>query len=277
MVISGFVRRLGWWCWGLWVWVLVCPAQAQAPFCDRTIRVALFDFGVLYRADKGDGVDARLIDKLAARTGCTVEYLVLPRARIWQELERGSVDLATAAIPTPERRQLGYLLPYFHTRNQALMRDVPAAPWQSLAEFEQSNARVGVVRSFRHEAAVDALVERLRPRGRVVETADVQENLRMLREGVVDVVFAQPLVYRSYLSDAELARLRVQEWVPPEQESVGALLLSRKAFSASQARAWDALLAQMLRDGSVLRIYEAFLTPRQAREGLYRGPRPNDF
>ena len=88
-MISGFVRRLGWWCWGLWVWVLVCPAQAQAPFCDRTIRVALFDFGVLYRADKGDGVDARLIDKLAARTGCTVEYLVLPRARIWQELEHG--------------------------------------------------------------------------------------------------------------------------------------------------------------------------------------------
>lgn len=268
-----------------WKWAaavvgaLACSAAAwaQVAYCDRPLRVALFDFGVLYRADRGDGIDARFMDALAERTGCQVEYVVLPRARIWQEMERGTLDVATAALPTPERQRMGYLLPYFRTRNQALVRSAAAQRWDSLDAFARSTARMGVVRSFRHEAALDAVIAQLRAQGRVLEAADPQENLRLLREGLVDVVFAQPLVYRSYLSEAAMAGLRVFDWLPAEQESVGALMLARKHFSPAQAKAWDALVAHMLKDGSLLRIYEAFLTPRQARDGLYRGPRPTDF
>jgi len=250
---------------------------AQSRYCAAPLRVALFEYGVLYRSDTGDGVDARLVDELSKRTGCTVEYVVLPRVRIWMELERGSLDMATAAIPTPERKRYGYLLPYFRTRNMALTRDEPGATWRTMAEFEQSPAKMGMVRSFRHEPAIDAMIERLRGQGRVVESVDAQDNLRLLREGVVDLVFVQPVVYRSYLSDAQLAHVRILDWVPKDQESVGALILSRKSFAPQQARHWDAALAGLISDGTMARIYGAFLPPAQAKEALYRGPRPADF
>lgn len=262
--------------WAL-AWVgMACAlaAQGQSRYCDRPVRVALFEYGVMYRADTGDGVDARWVDALSQRTGCTLQYVVMPRARIWQELERGTLDMATSAIPTLERQQYGYLLPYFRTRNLVLMRDVPAAQWNSPAQFVQSSARLGVVRSFRHEPALDDLIERLQAQGRVVEAADVQENLRLLRQGLVDVVFAQPLVYQAYLSEVQLSSLRLQDWAPPEQESVGALILSRRSFSPAQAQAWDALVAQLLKDGSLLKITQRFLPPKQARDTLYHGARP---
>ena len=159
----------------------------------------------------------------------------------------------------------------------ALLRDEAASPWRSMAEFEHSGAKMGMVRSFRHEAAIDELIGRLRAQGRVVESADAHENLRMLQEGVVSLVFVQPVVYRSYLSEVQLSQLRELDWVPKDQESVGALILSRRTFSAQQARNWDKLLARMLRDGSLGRMYANFLPPAQARDAVYRGPRPTDF
>ena len=251
--------------------------SGMGRYCDRPIRVALFEYGVLYRSDTGDGIDARLVDTLAKRTGCVVEYVVMPRVRIWLELERGTLDMATAAIPTPERKRYGYLLPYFRTRNMALLRDERASSWHSMADFEKSAAKVGMVRGFRHEPAVDAMIERLRLQGRVVDSADAQENLRVLQEGLVDLAFVQPVVYRSYLSDPQLAQLRILDWVPKDQESVGALILSRKTFSPQQARQWDALLASLLKDGAAGRIYGAFLPAAQARDAVYRGERPSDY
>lgn len=268
------------WCirWGLvWLACVLGLAHADARFCDRPIRVALFEFGVLYRSDTGDGIDARLLDALAKRTGCQYEFVVLPRARIWSELERGSLDLATAAIPTPDRRRFGYMLPYFRTRNLALLRDVPGSSWRSLQAFEASSAKLGVVRSFRHEPAVDAFVERMRSQGRVVESADAQENLRLLQQGIVELVFAQPVVFRSYLSDAEMAALRFLDWVPKDQEVVGAFILSRKSFLPEQARAWEQVLVKLIKEGAVGKIYGSFLPPDMARDAVYRGERPSDF
>lgn len=264
--------------WALaWMACMLGLAHADTRYCDRPLRVAMFEFGVLYRSDTGDGIDVRLLQALGQRTGCVFELVVLPRARIWKELEYGTLDMATAAIPTPERQAYGYLLPYLRTRNMALVRDVPSAPWRSMEAFEASNGKLGVVRSFRHEPAIDALVMRLRAQSRVLESADAQENLRLLRQGIVDLVFAQPLVYRSYLNDAELSAVRVLDWVPKNEEAVGAFILSRKTFSPDQARAWDSLLEQMLKNGMVSKIYGQFLPPDQARDALYRGPRPADF
>jgi polar amino acid transport system substrate-binding protein len=263
-------------CW-LILMLSVGTSLAEGRYCDRPIRVALFEYGVLYRSDTGDGIDAKLIELLAKRTQCKVEYVVMPRARIWQELERGTLDMATAAIPTAERKQYGYLLPYFRARNRVVLRgDAPPA-WQTPQGFEASQAKFGVVRGFRHEPAADALIETLRAQGRVVEAVDVPENLRLLQQRVVDAVFMQPVVYGSYLSKQELKSFKVLDWVPQEQESVGALILSKRSFSKAQAQQWDAQVAKFLSDGSMLQISRKYLPDRQARDSLYRGARPQDF
>lgn len=274
--------KIGWLRW-VGVSAVVCAAQGvwAAPadaYCSRPMRVALFEFGVLFRGATGDGIDARLIDTLAQRTGCTLVQVVLPRSRIWSELQAGSLDLATSALPTPERKAYGYLLPYTKTRNLVLLRRAGAAPVvASMAEFEAGTQRLGVVRGFRHEEAYDHLIARLAAQGRVVEATDVADDLRLLERGIVDAVLSQPVVFRQYWDEAQIqSGVVLQDWAPKDQYAVGALILARTSFTPAQARRWDALLVALQRDGTLLRINREFLPTAQARELVYTGPRSPD-
>lgn len=255
------------------------PALAATveDYCSRPVRVALFEFGVLYRASTNDGIDPQLLDVIKSRTGCQFERVVLPRNRIWAELQNGSLDLATGAIPTPERKAYGYLLPYLKTRNLVLVRKEVAPGLKSMADLESGPERIGVVRGFRHEPAYDALVALLEKQDRVVKAADVAENLKLLDKGIVAAIFAQPIVFRQYLSEDYLqSQVVLRDWAPNDEMSIGALILSRKSFTPVQANNWDALLVALQRDGTLQRIYRSFLSPSQARDLVYTGPRSPD-
>jgi polar amino acid transport system substrate-binding protein len=249
-------------------------AASMQEYCSGPVRVALFEFGVLYRASTNDGIDTQLLDEIQKHTGCEFKRVLLPRNRIWAELQNGSLDLATGAIPTPERRAYGYLLPYLKSRNLVLIRKDLALPINSLADLESSKLRIGVVRGFRHETPYDELIARLTDSGRIIKAADVSENLRLFDEGIVDVIFSQPIVFRQYLSQDYLDRkVAFRDLVPKDDVSIGALILSRKSFSPEQARKWDALVVKLQKDASLLRIYKNFLNDSQARDLIYTGPR----
>jgi polar amino acid transport system substrate-binding protein len=269
--------------WGL-IWILsggIAAAASAAPpnpYCSGPVRVAFFEYGVLYRSDINDGIDARLLNAMEVRSGCTFERVVLPRARIWTELQVGSLDMATAAIPTEERKVFGYLLPYMQTRNVLLMRRSSASKTMKQEEFERSALQLGVVRGFRHEPHYDTLIGKLAGQGRVVEASDVSDLMRMLDKGLVDAVSSQPIVFREYWSEAKLKSDIVQfDWAPKDQFSVGAMILSRKSFTDAQAKQWDKLLSAMQKDGTIAKAMRKFMSPAQAADTMYRGGRPSDF
>jgi polar amino acid transport system substrate-binding protein len=269
--------------WGL-IWILfggmATAASAETPntYCSRPLRVALFEYGVLYRSDINDGIDARLLNAMEVRSGCTFERVLLPRARIWTELQVGSLDMATAAIPTTERKGFGYLLPYMQSRNVILMRRSSASKTMKQEEFERSALQLGVVRGFRHEPHYDTMISKMAAQGRVVEASDVSDLMRMLDKGLVHAVFSQPIVYREYWSESKLKSDIVQfDWAPKDQFSVGAMILSRKSFSDAQAKQWDKLLLAMQKDGTIAKSMRKFLSPAQAADTMFRGERPSDF
>ncbi|QDL55723.1 substrate-binding periplasmic protein [Rhodoferax aquaticus] len=259
---------------GLSMGVAAAPTEL---YCSRPIRVALFEFGLMYRQAAGDGIDARMLDAIAKRTGCAFVQVVLPRNRIWAELQAGTLDLATAAIPTPERKEYGFLLPYMKTRNLFLLDRHIASKASTLEQFEAGNYRLGVVRGFRHEMAYDSLIARLAKQGRVIESADVNELFKLLDRGVVSGILSQPLVFNAYYAEKQLkAKVVIHDWTPADQFSVGTLILARKTFTPEQAKQWDALVSDMLRDGTLLKINSQYLPTAQARDLLYTGPRTPD-
>lgn len=258
---------------------LPLPSQANGvgAYCSKPVRVALFEFGVLYRSATSDGIDARLLDTLERRTGCTFVRVLMPRARIWAELQAGTLDMATAALPTPERKAYGYLLPYMKARNLVLVRRQRAPTELDQATFAASTLRLGVVRGFRHEATYDAMVEQLTKQDRVVLATDVADLVRLIDRGVVDAVLSQPLVFRQYLDADKIDHdITLYDWAPKDEFSLGAMILSRKSFTPLQAARWDALVANLLRDGTVLKLAREFLPQEQAREMVYSGPRTPD-
>jgi polar amino acid transport system substrate-binding protein len=232
---------------------------------------------VLFRQSNGDGIDSRLLAALEKKTGCKFELMVMPRKRIWLELERGTLDIATGGIPTAERRAYSYALPYFRARNLALIRKEVSLQAKTPEALEASPLKVGIVRGFRHEPFYDAMADRLtKQSGRVTEAVDVRDNLRMLERGVVDVVFSQPVVFNEYLNADALRAIVIKDWAPQDQYSIGALMLQRKSFTPAQAQAWDELVVRMLNDGSMLQINRRFLSAAEAKGGVYTGPRMLD-
>lgn len=256
---------------------LAVAAAPNEQYCSRPVRVAFFEFGFLYRQAAADGVDPRMLDAIAKRTGCEFVQVVLPRSRIWAELQNGTLDLATAAIPTPERKEYGFLLPYMKTRNLLLLDTHIASKVKSLEQFEARTYRLGVVRGFRHEVAYDNLIARLAPQGRVIESADVNELFKLLDRGMVSAILSQPLVFNAYYAEKQLkSKVVIHDWAPADQFAVGALILARKTFTPEQARQWDALVSDMLRDGTLQKINTQYLPAAQARDLLYTGPRTPD-
>ena len=252
-------------------------AANAADYCSKPIRVAMFEYGVLYRSSTGDGVDSRLLDVLAQRSGCVFERVLMPRARIWPELHSGTLDMATAAIATPERDALGYLMPYLVSRNVVLIHKAVGVVPRSLEAFNASKLRVGMVRGFKHEAFFDNWLSQLAAQGRVKEVADVSELFRYLERGIVDAVVSQPLVFQAYVDAQHLQRDLVQmDWAPPEQSSVGNLIFSRKSFTPAQAARWETLVQSVLKDKTLLKILQETMPLDQARGVVYRGPRMRD-
>ena len=252
-------------------------AASSEAYCAKPVRIAMFEFGILYRAETSDGIDARILAEMARRSGCTFERVLLPRSRIWKELQMGRLDMATSAIPTAERKAYGYMLPYFKTRNVVLMRRQSAPAKVDQISFESSKLRLGVVRGFRHEAAYDAMVAKLAAQDRVVEAVDVVDLFRLLDRKVVDAILSQPIVYSQYLTASQLDEdLALHDWAPADQFSIGALILARTSFTAEQAKHWDQVLVNMQNDGTLYKIAREFLPANRARELLYSGPRSPD-
>jgi polar amino acid transport system substrate-binding protein len=254
----------------------VWAAGAQ-DYCSGPVRVAMFEFGILYRGGTGEGVDSRLLDVLSRRSGCVFERVLMPRARIWPELQAGSLDMATAAIATPERKVFGFLVPYLMSRNVVLIRKAAGVVPQSMAEFDAGSLRMGMVRGFKHEPAYDNWLATLAAQGRVKEVADVAELFKYLERGLVDAVLSQPIVFREYLDAERIQRdLVLRDWAPSDQFSVGSFTFSRKSFTPEQAARWEALVAGILKDQTMLKILQEFMPKDQARSVVYRGPRTLD-
>ncbi len=259
------------------VWLPLPSIAGSEAYCSKPVRVALFEYGVLYRSTTADGIDARLLGTLEKRTGCTFVRVLMPRARIWAELQAGTLDMATAAIPTPDRKAYGFLLPYMKARNLVLVRRQSAPTALDQKAFEGSALRLGVVRGFHHEAAYDAMVARLTKQGRVVFASDVADLMRLIDRGVVDAVLSQPIVFRQYLSEAKINHdITLYDWAPQDQFSLGAMILARKSFTLQQAKHWDALLVALQHDGTVLKFAREFLPSDQAHDLVYTGPRTLD-
>lgn len=262
------------------IWMLAVGASGWAqsatlnPFCDRPLRVALFEYGFLYRSATQDGVDARLLDVLEQATGCKLVRVVLPRARIWAELKNGTLDMATAAIATPQREAYTYMLPYLQMRNVVLVRREVAKQASTQQHFEASTLRMGVVRSFRHEPAFDTLIAQLDAQKRVIEASDIEDLIRMLQRQVVDAILCPPIVYPQYLTPETLnQRIVVRDWAPKEQIILANLTLTHKAFTHEQAERWNQLLETVRQNGSLLAIANQFMEPAQARSLFYTGTR----
>jgi ABC-type amino acid transport substrate-binding protein len=115
----------------------------------------------------------------------------------------------------------------------------------------------------------DALAERLEATDRMEQVGDLDTLYRMFAHGRFDATIASPLAYRYYLERyPPHGKIRFMDW-DPGSKAVSALALSKKSFSAKQARQWQALMRSLLNDGTVLQILNKHLGAEEAKSMVY--------
>ncbi len=235
---------------------------ADTPDCDRPFSLALHDHGLLYSAQTGEGIDKDIADELIRRSGCKVGVTVMPRARIWQLIESGALDFSLSGITNEARERFAAFGWYVSNKYYLLVRK--DAGVRRLADFERNPAlKLGVIRSFRYSANANKLVDTLEAEHRVSYSTSLDPLYQILLGNQVQAMIIEPFDYPAIESRKVREQTSVVEFDDPAVPH--GLIMSKKALSADQQRAWRALVDAMRADGTVQRIFEKYFSRDLAR------------
>lgn len=254
--------------------LLLClggSAMAGHAEC-RDIKLAFHQLGALYyRAPDGGwtGIDKDVVDELAKRTGCHFQSTLESRVRIWTMLAGGKLDMSVSGIATPEREIFARFIPYFATRNYALLdQNLPASATTAEGFLAASGYKVAVVKSYKHGPAYDLWLDKLRAQGRVYEAADFPAVVRLLKIGRVQAILALPVSWLPIAQQEGLSEsVRVLDWAPKDNVAYG-LIVSRARIPAATAERMAKAIESMRNDGTLLTIFKRHIGDELASEML---------
>ncbi len=245
-----------------------CALRAEPFDCGHgPIKLAYFEFGLFYfeKDGQGQGIDKDVVAELGKRTGCRFVTEAMPRARIWNDMQNGDLDMTTSAIANAERARYAWFAPYLAVKNYALVR--VGAARRADAFLAQQDLQFGAVRGFKHEPELDGWLEQMRKRERVQESASVGLLFGKLKLGRIDGLFSQPHVYHKLLKELNMERdVVIEDWAPNDRGVTGNLMLSKKRFSADAAVRWQGVMRDMRADGTLARICARYMAPSEAQQ-----------
>ncbi len=250
--------------------LLSLPPSAQALTACGPYTLAFYELGLLYHHDENggfSGIDKDVVQVLQARSQCEFKTVLESRVRIWDRMASGSLDLSVSGIPTPERERFADFVPYFQTRNFALMRKELAQRLPTPEAFLADTSRKAVVvKAFRHGPGYDGLMRQLREQGRVVEAADFDTVLRIFLAGRADLMLALPVSWSPMMQKPELMnQLALLDWAPQDRVIHG-LIMSRARLPEAERLRLRQALESLIADGSIEAIFRRHLGERLARE-----------
>lgn len=265
------VKKAGGWQCLLLLFLLTCCVLPQAqtlPACpSRPIILAMQELGQFYRA--GVGLDKDMADEFSRRSGCRFETPVLPRARTWQEIEAGRVDMTLSALKTAERAEKFWLFPYLHARLVVIIHKDKAASIHTQEDFlKQPGLLLGIVRST-NQGYNEGFVQTLRKLGRIVDVNDSERLYAMLEARRFDAVIGLQLIYGAYLNPAQMENeYQIIDWDPESLKGYAQLVIAKKNFSKVEVQRWNALLQSMIKDGTMLRLLKKYVSQAEAEKML---------
>ncbi|TXH43274.1 MAG: transporter substrate-binding domain-containing protein [Burkholderiaceae bacterium] len=241
----------------------VFAAEPALPDCSRTYTLALHEHGLLYSRQTGKGIDKDIADELTRRSGCRINLVVMPRARIWQLIESGGLDFSLSGISNPRRDTFAAFAWYFSNKYYLLVRR--DAGIQQVTDFTRSSQlRLGAIRSFRYSPGANRLVDELDASLRVSYANGLAPLYETLLANQIHGMIIEPFDYPAVESAALREQTTILEFGDPPVPH--GLIISRLAINPAEQQRWRALIDRMREDGTVERIFQKYFKPELARE-----------
>ncbi|MFZ6749282.1 substrate-binding periplasmic protein [Undibacterium sp. Ren11W] len=252
---------------------LNCRAADLSRAACGTIPLAYYENGALYyRNADGSyaGIDKDVVEEVARRTGCHFNTVLESRIRIWTQLNNGTLAMSVSGIATPEREKAARFIPYFATRNYALLhKDAPLSAQTMEGFLADPKLQIAIVKSFRHGDLYDEWISKLRAQNRVHEGPDFESVMRLFAIRRVDAVLALPTGWQPLLKRENLlGKVQIKDWSPHDRV-VASLILSRTLVDQDQYQLIEKAIISMREDGSLEQIFKRHVGPEIARELRY--------
>lgn len=237
-------------------------AVAQTLTCPTLTRIGVSALGYSSFEEDGKlrGASVGLADELAKRSGCKVEVKMFPRNRLFAELKTGNIDMAMAAIQTPERDQSGVFLPYgYAVFDLILSRDI-TEKYTSLEDFvKRGSGRLNLPRGSAYPPDIERLLAELDKAGRLERVADYGVTFTKIAVGRAAGTVCTPVYYQWHFQRNNVApHLQVIRLNSAQRQPLG-MYLSTSTLSAEQRSGYTHIVQQMIRDGVPAAMYAHFL------------------
>jgi len=211
---------------------LALASGGAAAGCSRNLTVAASPVGRgLMISDNGQvsGSIRDFLDVISSRTGCSFEYVSVPRARAWAMLETNGVDLIPAATQSPARDQHARFI-RTHTVNTMIAGfDQRVARINALDDILKARLQIGVVRGYQFGAAYDELIVKLERAGLMHKVPDPETLVRLLASGRVNATIVPLTAICDAVEKAGMAPALLTSELPelPKME-IGIYLSTRR-------------------------------------------------
>ena len=161
---------------------LAVPLQSEAA-CSRVIQVPVSAIGysIIIRGEAVTGIYADLLHELE-KDGCQFQFHNVPRARSEILFKTGMADLLLPSTRTPQRDELGLLIPLIKSRATVISIASDRAAISSGQDILlRKELKLVLVRGFDFGPAYQSLVAEMTRQNRVMLETDVVSVARMLK------------------------------------------------------------------------------------------------
>lgn len=242
-----------------WALTLAVPGAAAAQAdCGRPLRVEVSDLGLGSYVEDGQlrGLIPDLVRELQARSGCSLQLVLMPRARALLDFDRGVVDIVTSMTRTPQRDRIAAYLPYGYTKQDLLVLPEAAIGLRGLADvIRRPDLRVGVVRGIRTDSRIDAHLAQLLAIRRAEYSPDFNNLAAKLVARRIQVAMMPNALYLKLRRDGTLPADVVVIDEPESRPQLLGLYMHRQAVPPRMVARLERQLAEMVRRGWVRQIY----------------------
>ncbi len=257
------------------------PAWAlAAPSCSRPIQVpvAPIGLGVTVVGGHVGGIYPDLLRVLASKEGCALNFPVVPRARQEMMYELGLADVLLPARRSTRRDGFGLFVPLIQTRAALVTlqgtkaHGAGLAHLHSLADLQQQELHVAIVRGYDYGDAYQALVTELRSQGRLEEVADPVSLARALDAGIADLAIVTPTIVTGALRGGDAA---LKAWLPRVQVTTlddlpwgesGIYVSNKSSLNAADRALLHASLLQLAKTGVAWREFQRYFPEETLRQ-----------
>jgi len=205
------------------------------------------------------GVDIEIVAAIADRMGCDIDYREMPWSRLLDSIAAGKVDFTVQANYTEERAEFAYYSePYLPYQTRLIVDAGGRTDYESLKAFLAEGNTIGIVQGYDYGDDANALLDRDRFDGQVVESYSVGAHVKPLVRGRVDGVIAERFVFAHEASQAGVRDAIAITDVTVTSAQTHAIF-SRESTSKATVDAFNDAMAEVKADGTFDAIIRRYL------------------